>query len=105
MTTDVAYQEANMTVTLIWLIAFAVILFLALRAWDGSLGQAVMRRIPAILQLGGDDRWVWSIALAVLGATFIVHPVSMLLTLILLALFFWTAKRVGCWLMRRVKLH
>ncbi|MCT8467756.1 hypothetical protein KZO85_04100 [Chromohalobacter canadensis] len=94
-----------MTVTLIWLIAFAVILFLALRAWDGSLGKVVKRRIPAALQLDGDDRWVWSIALAVLGATFIVNPISMLLTLIILALIYWVAKRVGCWLMRRVKLH
>ena len=46
-----------------------------------------------------------AIALAVLGATFIVKPVSMLLTLILLAIVLWVGKRVVCWGMRKARLH
>lgn len=95
-----------MTVFIVWLIAFAVVLLLALRAWEGALGRWVGRWLPA--QLRGDpaqDRWMLSIALAILGATFIVKPVSMLLTLILLAVFIWGGKRLACWAMRKVKLH
>tara|TARA_B100000678_G_scaffold286996_1_gene292728 strand:- start:1079 stop:1432 length:354 start_codon:yes stop_codon:yes gene_type:complete len=104
---DPAVEEKFvMTVFVVWLIAFAVLLFLLLKAWDGALGGAVKRRLPA--QLQGDpaqDRWVMAIALAVLGATFIVKPVSMLLTLILLAIVLWVGKRVVCWGMRKARLH
>lgn len=95
-----------MTVFIVWLIAFAVVLFLALKAWDGVLGNTIKRRLPA--QLQGDpaqDRWIMAIALAVLGATFIVKPVSMLLTLILLAIGIWVGKRLACWGMRKANLH
>ncbi|WP_110655688.1 hypothetical protein [Salinicola halimionae] len=95
-----------MTVFVVWLIAFVVLLFLALKAWDGALGAMVTRWLPS--QLRGDpaqDRWVMAAALAVLGATFIINPVSMLLTLILLALGLWVGKRLACWGMRRAKLH
>lgn len=95
-----------MTVFVVWLIAFVVVLLLALKTWEGSLGRAVQRWLPAQLQGGGiQDRWVVSIALAVLGATFIVKPVSMLLTLILLAIVAWVGKRLTCWAMRKAKLH
>ncbi|GAB2794912.1 hypothetical protein GCM10027040_21580 [Halomonas shantousis] len=96
-----------MTVTLIWLIAFALILFLALRAWEGPLGGFISRNVPAILRPrhGTDDRWVWCGALAILGATFIVEPVSMLLTLILLAVVVWVGVRLVRWAMSRVKMH
>ena len=46
-----------------------------------------------------------AIALAVLGATFIVNPISMLLTLILLAVGLWAGKRLACWGLRKAKLH
>jgi hypothetical protein len=95
-----------MTVFIVWLIAFIVLLFLVLKAWDGALGGAIMRWLP--VQLRGDpaqDRWVMAVALGVLGATFIINPVSMLLTLILLALGLWVGKRLACWGMRRAKLH
>ncbi|MHB0776493.1 hypothetical protein [Halomonas sp. WWR20] len=94
-----------MTVTLIWLIAFALILFLALRAWEGPLGRFVNRSVPKILQHGADDRWVWCGALAILGATFIINPVSMLLTLILLALMVWLGVRLVRWGMNKAKMH
>ncbi|KFF49243.1 hypothetical protein GY26_09385 [Gammaproteobacteria bacterium MFB021] len=95
-----------MTVFIVWLVAFAVLLFLALKAWEGALGGAAERWLPA--QLRGDpaqDRWMVSVALAILGATFIVKPISMLLTLILLALLVWVGKRLACWALRKAKLH
>ncbi|MAM58366.1 MAG: hypothetical protein CMN25_13600 [Salinicola sp.] len=95
-----------MTVFVVWLVAFAVFLFLLLRAWDGALGGMIKRRLPT--QLQGDpaqDRWIMSAALAVLGATFIIKPVSMLLTLILLAIGIWVGLRVACWAMRKANLH
>lgn len=95
-----------MTVFIVWLIAFAVVLLLSLKAWEGSLGRLAQRRLPA--QLRGEpsqDRWVVSVALAVLAATFIVKPVSMLMTLILLAIVIWVGTRLTCWAMRKVKLH
>lgn len=94
-----------MTVTLIWLIAFAIILFLALKSWDGSLGRFFERNVPELLKGNKDDRWVWCPALAVLGATFIVRPVSMLLTLLLLALIVWLGAKLARWGMAKAKSH
>ncbi|MFC3391846.1 hypothetical protein [Aidingimonas halophila] len=94
-----------MTVTLIWLLAFAVFLYSCLRSWDGSLGRFFENKLPRQLLSGRDDRWIWSPALAVLGATFIVRPVEMLMTLIVLGLLFLLGKRVICLAMNKVKLH
>lgn len=91
------------TLTLIWLIVFAVILFLALKSWDGSLGRFFDRKIPVALRSKGDDRWVWCLALAVLGATAIVNPVSMLLTVLLLALIVWIVKKLIGWGMSKAR--
>lgn len=83
-----------MTETLIWLIAFAVILVLTVKSWDGALGRFFATRLPRPMQTNRDDRWVWCPAIAVLGATAIVRPVDMLLTLILLALIGWVIKKL-----------
>nr|WP_297460188.1 hypothetical protein [uncultured Halomonas sp.] len=92
-----------MTVTLIWLIVFAVILFFTLKSWEGALGRFFDRKIPAALRSHDDDRWVWCVAMAVLGATLIVNPVSMLLTLLILALIVWVAKKLVGWGMSKAK--
>ncbi|WP_110666083.1 hypothetical protein [Salinicola halophilus] len=95
-----------MTVLIVWLIVFVVVLALALKGWEGMLGRVATRWLPAPLRSGDDqDRWVVSLALAVLAATFIVAPISMILTLILIALLIWIALRVGPWVMKKVKLH
>lgn len=94
-----------MTLTVIWLIAFAIFLYLALKSWDGSLGRFIERRAPASFKGSKDDRWVWSIGLAVLGATFIVNPVSMLLTLLLMALIVWVVFKLVRWGMSKAKSH
>ncbi|MAX32789.1 hypothetical protein SAMN05216571_10878 [Onishia taeanensis] len=94
-----------MTVTLIWLIAFAVILLLTVKSWSGVLGTFFERKMPSLLTSGGDDRWVWCPAIAVLGATTVVRPVDMVFTVLLLALIVWLAKSLIGWAMNRVKLH
>ncbi|MDW5376978.1 hypothetical protein R6258_08625 [Halomonas sp. HP20-15] len=91
-----------MTVTLIWLIAFAVILFLSLKGWDGPYGRFIDRRIPKALR-SRDDRWVWCVALAILGATLIVNPVSMLLTLLILLLVGWVVLKLIGWGMSKAR--
>lgn len=91
-----------MIVTLIWLIVFAVILFLSLKSWDGPYGHFIDRRIPKMLR-SRDDRWVWCVALAIVGATFIVNPVSMLLTLLILLLVGWVVLKLIGWGMGKAK--
>lgn len=90
-----------MVVTLIWLVAFAVILFFALQSWNGALGDVFARRMPDMLKSGEGDRWLWCVALAVIGATFIVNPVSMLLTLLILCLLIWLGIKLARWGMSR----
>ncbi|WP_458527113.1 hypothetical protein [Onishia taeanensis] len=94
-----------MTVTLIWLIAFAVILLLTVKSWGGALGSFFERKMPPLLTSGGDDRWVWCPAIAVLGATTVVRPVDMVFTVLLLLLLVWLGKSLVSWVMDRVKLH
>lgn len=95
-----------MIVFVVWLIVFAIVFALALKSWDGALGRATERWMPALLRSGdSQDRWVVAGALAVLAATFIVKPISMLLTLLLLALLIWAGKRLMNWLMHKVKFH
>lgn len=92
-----------MILTLIWLVAFVVILFLALQSWEGALGNFIARNIPDMLKSDDNDRWVWCVALAIIGATFIVNPVSMLLTLLLLALLVWLGSKLIRWGMSKAK--
>lgn len=95
-----------MTVTVIWLIAFAVFLYLALQSWSkGSLSRVIERSAPASFKGNKDDRWIWCVGLAVLGATFIVEPVSMLLTVLLMALITWIVVKLARWGMGKAKSH
>ncbi|GKW47876.1 hypothetical protein [Halomonas sp. NCCP-2165] len=94
-----------MTLTLIWLISFAIILFLSLKRWEHGLGGVFEKKLPEVLRTGTDERWVWCPALAVLGATFIVRPVDVLLTLIVIALVVTIGGKLVCWAMSKAKLH
>lgn len=76
-----------MTVLLIWVIAFALILYFAYQRWNSGLSQGLDKCLPAALKSHGDNREVWIVALAVLGATALVRPVEILLVAILLGLF------------------
>ncbi|MGO2414741.1 MAG: hypothetical protein ACTH7H_03165 [Cobetia crustatorum] len=94
-----------MTVTLIWLVSFAAIFMLCLNRWDGSLGATVKRILSEALSIDNGDRYVWGGALAVLGATFIVNPISMLMALIMLTLIVVIGGKLICWGMSKVKMH
>ncbi|AOM00544.1 hypothetical protein FBG13_09490 [Cobetia marina] len=94
-----------MTVTLIWLVSFAALFMLCLNRWEGSLGATVKRILPDALSIDSGDRYVWGAALAVLGATFIVNPISMLMALIMLALIAFIGGKLICWGMSKVKMH
>ncbi len=93
-----------MTVTVIWLIAFAVILFLCLSRWEASVSAALDSLLPSVLR-SEDDRWVWSPAIAVLVATAIVRPVDLLLTLIVMGLIALVGGKLVCWAMRKANSH
>lgn len=91
-----------MTVILIWLIAFAVLLLLFLKRWDVSVSGILDALLPAVLR-SEDDRWIWSPALAVLGATFIVRPVDMLFTLIVMGLLALIGIKLAGWIVSKVQ--
>lgn len=93
-----------MTLTLIWLIAFAVLLYLLLKRWEASVSGILDKLLPAVLR-SEDDRWVWCPALAVLGATFIVRPVDMLFTLLVIGLVALICTKLAGWVMNKVDLH
>ncbi|MCK2183683.1 hypothetical protein [Halomonas getboli] len=93
-----------MTLTVIWLIAFAVILFLCLSRWEATVSSALDKLMPSVLR-SEDDRWVWSPAIAVLGATAIVRPVDLLLTLVIIGLIVLIGSKLVCWAMRKANFH
>ncbi|MFG6175730.1 hypothetical protein ACGTN6_00640 [Halomonas sp. THAF12] len=93
-----------MTVTVIWLIAFAVILYLCLNRWEASVSGALDKMLPAVLR-SEDDRWVWCPAIAVLIATAIVRPVDLLLTLIIIGLIALIGGKLVCWAMNKARFH
>ncbi|WP_234986719.1 hypothetical protein MRB56_16710 [Halomonas cupida] len=93
-----------MLLSVIWLIAFAVILALLIKSWDSSVNAVLDRLLPTVLR-SDDDRWVWCPAIAVLVATTIVSPIDMLMTLLIIGLLVLIGVKLGCWLMSKVKFH
>ncbi|MFY0991531.1 hypothetical protein [Halomonas sp. C05BenzN] len=91
-----------MTIFLIWLIAFVAILFLCYHRWDTSVSPGLDKVLPAVMKTHGDNRLVWSLALAVLGATTLVRPVDMLLTVIVIALLVLVGRKLAGWAMNKV---
>jgi hypothetical protein len=94
-----------MTEIVIWLIAFALILFFSLKRWEVSVSPGLDKVLPRLIKSDDDNRWVWSLALAILGATTLVRPVDMLLTVILIGILAWIGKKLACWAMDRVDFH
>lgn len=94
-----------MTETVLWLITFALILYFCLKMWKTRVSAGLNKVVPRILKSGDENRWVWSIALATLGATTLIRPVDMLLTLIILILLGLVAIKVVGWAMVRAKFH
>ncbi|SHM38983.1 hypothetical protein [Vreelandella subglaciescola] len=75
-----------MTIFVIWVIAFAVIFYLANKRWNDGVSQGVDKMLTAMLKSHGKNRYIWVAAIAVLGATALVRPVDVLLVVILLAI-------------------
>ncbi|MBN8414160.1 hypothetical protein LCL99_00395 [Halomonas denitrificans] len=90
-----------MTSLLIWVLAFAVLLAVMIKSWEKGLGCVLDGLLPSVLR-SDDDRWIWCPALAVLGATFIVFPIDMLMTLLVIGVIALVACKLGCWVMGKV---
>lgn len=86
-----------MTILLIWLIAFCLIAYFANQRWDSGVSQGLDKVLPSFLKTYGDNRYLWVITLAVLGATTLVQPVEMLLVVILLCLIGWGVMALVSW--------
>lgn len=85
-----------MTVFVIWVVAFALIVYFANKRWNKGVSQGIDKMLPAMLQSHGKNRFVWVAASAILGATALVRPVDVLLVVILLGIVaLVVAKAVG----------
>ncbi|MBE0487689.1 MAG: hypothetical protein IBX53_01305 [Halomonas sp.] len=93
-----------MTQVVIWLIAFVAILFLTINRWS-SVSPALDRVLPELLKSHGDNRTLWGLALAVLGATVLVRPVEILLTVLLIVIIGLVGWKLAGWAMNKVDLH
>jgi len=93
-----------MAQVVIWLIAFAAILFLSLKRWP-SLSASLDCLLPQAMKTGGGNSVVWSLALAVVGATTLVRPVDVLMTAIVVGILVLIAVKLGGWAMSKVDFH
>ncbi|WP_445003280.1 hypothetical protein [Halomonas mongoliensis] len=93
-----------MTQVVIWLIAFALILALTFKRWE-SVSPALDRVLPDLLKSRGENRTVWGLALAILGATVLVRPVDILLTVVLAVIIALVGIKLAGWVMNKVDLH
>lgn len=93
-----------MTQVVIWLIAFALILALTFKRWE-SVSPALDRILPEVLKSHGENRTVWGLALAILGATVLVRPVDILLTVVLAVIIALVGIKLAGWAMNKVDLH
>lgn len=91
-----------MTEIVLWLIAFALILYYSIRMWETKVSAGLNKVMPRVIKNGDENRWVWSLALATLGATTLVRPIDILLTVILLVIAGLIAWKVTSWAMSNV---
>ncbi|RBI66521.1 hypothetical protein DQ400_14185 [Vreelandella sulfidaeris] len=86
-----------MTVLIIWLIAFCLIAYFVYQRWNSGVSQGLDKLLPSFLKSHGNNRYLWVITLAVLGATTLVQPVDMLLVVLLLGLIGWGVMALVSW--------
>ena len=94
-----------MTEIVLWLITFGLILYFCLTLWQTRVSAGLNKVIPRILKSGDENRWVWSISLAILGATTLVRPVDILLTVTILALVGLIVTKLVGWAMAKTEFH
>lgn len=93
-----------MTQVVLWLIAFVAILFLTFKRWE-SVSPALDRALPALLKSHGDNRTLWGLTLAILGATVLVRPVDILLTVVLAVIIGLIGWKLAGWAMNKADTH
>ncbi|CAH1041572.1 hypothetical protein [Halomonas sp. TD01] len=91
-----------MTIFLIWVIAFVLIAYFANKRWDSSVSQGLDKMLPEVLKTHGENRYLWVVALAVLGATTLVRPVDILLVVILLTIIGLIIAKLANWASNKV---
>ena len=91
-----------MTEIVLWLIAFALILYYSIKLWETKVSAGLNKVMPRVIKSGEENRRGWSPALATLGATTLVRPIDILLTVILLVIAGLIAWKVTSWAMSNV---
>ncbi|WP_447928445.1 MULTISPECIES: hypothetical protein [unclassified Vreelandella] len=86
-----------MTILFLWIIAFVLIAYFAHQRWESGVSEGLDKLLPSALKSRGESRYVWIVALAVLGATALVNPVEILLVAILLALIGLVVVKLANW--------
>ncbi|MFC7368154.1 MULTISPECIES: hypothetical protein [Vreelandella] len=86
-----------MTIFFIWVITFALIAYFANKRWDSGVSQGLDKMLPEVLKTHGENRYIWVLALAILGATTMVRPVDILLVVILLAIIGLVIAKLASW--------
>ncbi|SDI71233.1 hypothetical protein [Billgrantia gudaonensis] len=94
-----------MTEIVIWLLAFAFILFFSFTRWEASVSPGLDKILPRVIKHDDDNRIVWSLSLAILGATTLVRPVDMLMIAILLGIGVLIARKLACWGLNKADFH
>jgi len=90
-----------MTEIVLWLIAFALILYYCIKAWETQVSDGLNKVMPDVIKSGDDNRWIWSMSLAILGATTLVRPIDILLTAALLTIVGLIAWKITGWVMSK----
>ncbi len=86
-----------MTIFFIWVIAFVLIAYFANKRWDSGLSQKLDKMLPEVLKTHGENRHLWVLALAILGATTLVRPVDILLVVVLLTIIGLVIAKLATW--------
>ncbi|WP_434984886.1 hypothetical protein [Vreelandella zhaodongensis] len=86
-----------MTIFFIWVITFVLIAYFANKRWDSGVSQGLDKMLPEVLKTNGDNRYLWVLALAVLGATTLVRPVDILLVVVLLTIIGLVIAKLASW--------
>ena len=86
-----------MTVFVIWLIALVLIGYFTNKRWENGLSDSLDKVLPGVLKTRGENRLLWVITLAVLGATTLVRPVDILLVAILVGIIALVVTKLAGW--------
>ena len=70
------------------------------KRWENGVSQGLDKMLPSVLKTHGGNRYLWVVALAVLGATTLIRPVDVLLVAILLAVIALVVMKLANWASR-----